>query len=111
MTLRPIARRPAAERDIAGAAAYYAMQGGLALELDFIDALQGTFDLIARHPASGSTRHAHLLSQLPAPLRYHPLKRFDRYLVYYLDLPTHVEVLRVWDASRGLEALMQDTTE
>lgn len=111
MTPHPIARRPAADRDIAEAAAYYAMQDGLPLELDFIDALQGTFDLIARHPASGSTRHAHLLSQLPAPLRYHPLKRFDRYLVYYLDLPTHVEVVRVWDASRGLEALMQDTTE
>lgn len=107
--LRPVARRPAAERDIAEAAAYYALQGGLTLELDFIDALEASFDLIARHPASGSTRHSLLLPQLPTPLRFHRLKRFDRYLVYYLALPTHVEVIRVWDASRGLEALIQDT--
>ena len=40
------------------------------------------------------------------PLRFHRLQRFDRYLVYYFDRPNHVEVLRIWDSARGLDALM-----
>jgi len=31
---------------------------------------------------------------------------FDRYLVYYLDLPSCIQVVRVWDASRGLDDLL-----
>ncbi len=108
MTSRPVFRRPTAQHDADQAAAYYAAQGGLPLELDFIDALETTLDHIARHPASGSLRHAALMPELPVPLRFHPLKRFDRFLVYYLDLPTHVEIIRIWDAARGLEALQQD---
>ena len=39
-------------------------------------------------------------------LRFLPLKRFERHLVYYIDLPDHVEVIRVWHAARGLGALI-----
>lgn len=109
MSLRPILWRPAAEHDAADIAAYYAAEGGLALELGFIDALAAAFEVIARHPASGSTRHAGLFPELPVPLRFHPLRRFERILVYYMDVSTHVEVIRVWDASRGLDALLDDT--
>lgn len=108
MSLRPIVRRPAAERDITAIAEYYAAEGGLALELKFVDALATTFNLIARHPASGSPRHARLFPELPVPLRFHPLRHFERILVYYMDTPTHVEVIRVWDAARGLETLLDD---
>ena len=106
MSLRPVVWRPAAERDAGDIAAYYAVEGGLALELKFIDALAAAFELIARHPASGSTRHALLFPELPAPLRFHPLRHFERVLVYYMDMPAHLEVVRVWDAARGLEALL-----
>ena len=64
---------------------------------------------VARHPASGSTRHAALFPELPVPLRFHPLRHFERVLVYYRDLPAHGEVIRVWDAARGLDALLDDT--
>lgn len=33
---------------------------------------------------------------------------FERYLVYYLDLPDRVDIMRVWCVDRGLVALMQD---
>ena len=84
------------------------MQGGLALELAFVDALQAAYDLIQRHPGIGSVGHAEHASNLPSPLRFLPLKRFEHHLVYYIELPTHIEVVRVWHASRGLEALMED---
>jgi len=31
---------------------------------------------------------------------------FDRYLVYYFDLPSSIQIVRVWDASRGLDDLL-----
>ncbi len=34
------------------------------------------------------------------------LKEFPRILIYYMDRPDAVEVIRVWDAARGLEALL-----
>ncbi|HZX69896.1 MAG TPA: type II toxin-antitoxin system RelE/ParE family toxin [Rhodanobacter sp.] len=101
--------RPAAEKDAVDIAAYYAAEGGPALELKFIDALAATFDLIARQPVSGSTRHAALFPELPAPLRFHPLRHFERILVYYMAMPAHVEVIRLWDAARGLDALLDGT--
>lgn len=39
------------------------------------------------------------------------LERFERYLLHYLDLPSHVEVLRLWNSARGLDALMTDPAE
>jgi toxin ParE1/3/4 len=58
-------------------------------------------------PGSGSTRHADLAAQLPVPLRFMLVPGFERYLVYYLDLPDRV------DHACGalivvLRALMQD---
>ena len=59
-----------------------------------------------RRPAP---RHAHILPELPAPLRFHPVAGFERVLVYYIDSPDAVDILRLWDASRGLEALGEET--
>lgn len=98
--------RPAARDDADDAVAWFAAQGGVALALAFIDALESAIDLIRRHPGAGSQRHAALVPGLPAPLRFAPLNRFDRYLVYYLDLPDHIEVIRIWDAARGLGPLL-----
>lgn len=104
--MKPLRLREQARLDADEAADWYASQGGLALELAFIDELAAAYDLIRRHPAAGSTRHAEHAADLPSPLRFMPLKRFEQHLVYYIDLPEHVEVIRVWHASRGLEALM-----
>jgi len=103
--MKPLRWRPAAVRDAEAAARWYSTQGGMQLALDFIDALEAATTLIADHPASGSTRHAAWFPELPEPLRFVPLERFDRYLVYYLDLPDHVDIIRVWDASRDPQTL------
>lgn len=107
----PIVWRPAALRDAEALSAYYAQQGGVALETGFLDELAAVFELLAAHPDSGSPRHASLFPQLPVPLRFHPLRRFSRILVYYLVAPDRVEVVRVWDAARGLGALLDDAPD
>lgn len=104
--MKPVLWRPQAKRDAAQAAAWYASQGGQSLELAFIDSLQAAVALIGQFPGSGSARHATVMNDVSTPLRFHRLQRFDRYLIYYLEHSTHAEVMRIWDASRGLEALM-----
>lgn len=103
--------RPQALRDAEEAASWYAEQGGLPLELGFIDELQAVLERLSRHPASGSARHASLFPELPGTLRFQVLDRFDLYLVYYLDLPGHIEIVRIWNAARGLAALLQGEQE
>jgi toxin ParE1/3/4 len=104
--LKAVRWRAKARRDASEAAQWYAEQGGLEVELAFIAALQAAESLIAEFPASGSPRHADVVQGLPAPLRFHPIRRFERYLIYYVELPEYAEVIRLWNAARGLEALM-----
>lgn len=106
--MKPVAWLPRARQDAAEAAAWLADEGGIALGERFLDALAGTLDQLARFPACGSTRHAAIVPGLPAPLRFLPVSGFERHLVYHLDLPERVLVLRIWHAARGLEALMPD---
>ncbi len=106
--MKPLRLREQAKSDADEAAAWYAKQGGLALELAFVDALEAAYGLICRHPRIGSTRHAEHAADLPSPLRFLPLKRFEHHLVYYIELPQYVEIIRVWHASRGLELLIDD---
>ena len=75
----------------------------------FLDAISNAFTLLGDHPAIGSTRHADLLPDLPYPLRFHPVQDIPRILIYYMDRPDFVEIIRVWDAARGLQELI-DTT-
>lgn len=106
--MKPVEWRTQARRDAAESAYWYACRGGLSLGDAFLAAVDAALESIAQHPGMGSARHAGHASDLPAPLRFLPLKRFEHHLVYYLDRPEHVEVIRIWHASRGLEALMED---
>lgn len=108
MHVKPVEWRPQARRDTAETALWYARQGGLSLGDAFLAEVDATLTSISRHPAIGSTRHAAHAADLPSPLRFLTLKRFEHHLVYYMDMPTHIEVIRVWHAARGLEALMGD---
>lgn len=99
--------RPQARQDAADSAAWYAAHGGMLVELAFIDALQDAEARLSQFPASGSLRHAQVLPNSAIPLRFTTLPTFTRYLIYYLDLPTHVEVVRVWNAARGLDGMME----
>ncbi|HEU0198359.1 MAG TPA: type II toxin-antitoxin system RelE/ParE family toxin [Nevskiaceae bacterium] len=99
--------RPQARVDAAEGATWYTAQGGLELGEHFLQQVEATLSRLSEFPGIGSTRHAWCVPNLPEPLRFFPVSRFDRYLVYYLDWPDHVEVIRIWNAARGLDALME----
>lgn len=100
-TPKPIVLRESVNADVRSAADYYAAQGGEALELRFVDALQAAFRHIAHHPASGSAWWASLLGR-PA-LRSWPLKPFP-YLVFYVERRDAIEVWRVLHNRRDVLA-------
>ena len=96
-----------ARRDAAASADWHVVQGGLALGERFLAQVHATLTRLGQFPAIGSTRHAGSIAGLAAPLRFFPVAQFEHHLVYYIDLPEHIEVIRIWHASRGLEALME----
>lgn len=103
MILKPVLRRAVADQDIADAVNHYRDEAGEKTALNFVQALEHAIDHIARHPASGSPRHAHDLD-LPG-LRSWPLKRFP-YLVFYLERDDHIDVWRVLRQERDIPAWM-----
>lgn len=104
---KPIVYRPRADGDIDEIFAWLKRQSPKAAR-QFLDAVEAAFALLGEQPGIGSTRHASLMPELPQPLRFHPLKDFPRILLYYIERPDAVEVLRIWDAARGLDALLND---
>ena len=104
MTAKTVVPRTVALRDIDEAVAYYLAEGGEALALGFIEAVEKTFARIGRHPASGSPRYAVELN-LPG-LRYLPLPRHP-HLVFYIDRDAHVDVWRVLHGERDIPAWMR----
>lgn len=96
---RPVVPRRAAVDDIHAAIEHYRDQAGPDLAVAFVDAVEQTFDLLARHPAVGSPRYAHELD-LPG-LRCHPIAGFP-FLAFYLEGTESVDVLRVLHAQRDI---------
>lgn len=101
--MKPLHWHPLARRDADEAAAWFAQQGGLPLELAFADALQATAGLISTHGGIGSPRYATVLNL--AGLRFWPLKGFP-HLVFYIERETQVDIWRVLHAQRDIPAWM-----
>lgn len=105
MTVKSIVLRQSARREVENAVDYYAREAGAQTAISFVDALQSTFGLIAKHPASGSLRYAYELG-LPH-LRSMMLKAFP-YIVFYLEQADHVDIWRMLHAKRDIPAWLQD---
>jgi toxin ParE1/3/4 len=101
--MKPLHWHPLARRDADEAAAWYAEQGGLALELAFTDSLEAATGQIARHPGIGSTRYATFLKT--HALRFWPVKKFS-YLIFYVERETQVDIWRVLRAERDIPEWM-----
>lgn len=106
--MKRIEWRVQARRDAADTAFWYAEQNGMALGVRFLTQVEATLEHLRQFPGTGSTRHDGIVPDLPEPLRFFPVTGFERYLVYYLDRPDRVDVIRIWHASRGLEALLEN---
>ncbi len=115
MKSKPIIPRESARRDVEEAIDYYLNETGDQIALGFIEALEHANFHLASQPASGSPRYAHELN-LPG-LRAWPLQRYP-YLIFYVELPNHIDLWRVLHGQRDIPAwlheeadLSQDTSD
>jgi toxin ParE1/3/4 len=84
--------RVAANFDADVAFEHYLVNAGPDIAEGFMDALATAYAHISRHPATGSPRYGRKLN-LPG-LRSWPLSRYP-YLVFYLDMPQEIDIVRV----------------
>ncbi len=97
--------RELANRDVEEAIDHYLVEATAKVALGFVDELEKAYARIARHPASGSPRHAHQLGL--ADLRFWPLGRYP-YLIFYVECDEHIDVWRVLHEQRDIPAWMNE---
>lgn len=108
MKTRTVVPRLLAQADIEVAIDHYRDAGGERLALDFVDAVQRTFEQIGRNPSAGSPRYATELA-LPG-LRSRRLRRFP-VLVFYVEAGDHVDVWRVLHGERDIPSWLHTPAE
>jgi toxin ParE1/3/4 len=101
--MKPVRVRPRADTEIDALADYIA-NDSLGAAMRFLDAMQKTFDQVADQPGIGSPRYAHL--PMLEGLRVWPVSEFENHLIFYIERPSYVDVLRVLHASRDIPAAL-----
>jgi len=106
--MKPVRVRPRADTEIDTLADYIANDSPDAA-LRFLDAVQKSFDLIGEQPGIGSRRYAHL--PMLEGLRMWVVSDFEKHLVFYIERPSYIDVLRVLHGSRDIPAALMESFE
>lgn len=106
--MKPVRVRPRADTEIDALADYIA-QDNPAAAFRFLDAVRKTFDLIGEQPGIGSRRYAHL--PMMEGLRVWPVADFEKHLVFYIERPGHIDVLRVLHGARDIPAALGESPD
>lgn len=109
--MKPVRVRPCANTEIDALADYIASDSPDAA-MRFLDAMQKSFDLIGEQPGIGARRYAHL--PMLESLRMLAVSDFEKHLVFYIERPSYIDVLRVLHGSRDIPVALveglEDTT-
>ena len=102
---RVIRRRPA-RQDLVDIFRHHARKAGLRVADDFLAEAEAAFKRIAAMSHLG-TRYEH---QHPAlgDLRFLPLFRFRKYLVFYRTVPESIEIVRLLHGARNFHSLLAE---
>jgi toxin ParE1/3/4 len=101
--MKPVRVRPLADTEIDAITDYIACDNPKAA-LRFLDALHKSFDQLSAHPGIGSRRNAHL--PMLGGLRMWPISNFEKYLIFYIERPHYIDVLRILHSSRDLPDIL-----
>ena len=102
--MKPVRVRPHAGREIDALADFIA-QDDLNAALRFLDLLQGLFEMLGEQPGIGSLRFVHL--PMLEELRSVPYLGSENHLVFYIDRPAYIDIIRVLHSARDLPAALQ----
>ncbi len=103
---RAIRRGRAARQDLLEIFRYLARESGLRVAERFFAQSEATFARLASMPGLG-TRYAHDHPAL-AELRFFPVSRFRRYLVFYRTVADGIQIVRVLHGSRDLAGILAE---
>ncbi len=96
--------RARARRDILSNAEYLEEHGGLETALRFLDAIQNTFEALARMPKMGAS--CAFRSPALRHIRRWPVKGFENWLIFYLARRNGVEIVHLIHGARDIESLL-----
>ena len=103
---RRITRRPRAEADLTDQFVYYLTTGGAELAERFLTAVEAAAERLLETPGIGvkrSFRHPSLQG-----LRMHPVRGFERHLVFYRERDDGIEIVRVLHGARDISSVMDE---
>ena len=99
-----VSRRAQARRDIVENADHLD-QINQALSERFLEAVERTISTLESRPGLGAPYP--LLNPSLQNLRHHPVKRFPKYIVFYLPTASGIEVVRVLYGARDLDTILE----
>ena len=102
MNTRRIVRRPAADDDVLEAALHIAHNNRDAA-MRFMDAVRQTEERLLATPGMGG--QAKFEHPALAGMRFHLVRGFRKYLIFYVPLDDGIEIVRVLHGSRDLDEL------
>lgn len=103
--IRRVTIRPGADRGLDDHYDYIA-QDSLDAAQRLLEVAHATFDELLATPGMG--RPKELRNPRLAGLRQWRIRGFPRYLIYYLETVTGIEVVRVLHGARDIESLLED---
>jgi toxin ParE1/3/4 len=101
-----IHRHHKARQDLVDIFRYYAREAGLRVARRFFAQVEATFTRLAGMPGIGT--HYDLDHPALAELRFFPVARFRKYLVFYRPVPGGIEVLRVLHGARDIDSILAE---
>jgi len=104
---RTAVKLPLALQDLDDAAAYIQLHSSPARAIRFLQAADSTIGMLAKMPGLGTSYNR--LDPAYAGLRFFPITRHRKYLVFYKPLADGIVVLRVLHGRRSIpEALAEE---
>jgi toxin ParE1/3/4 len=101
-----VVRHPAALRDLDETADYLRQQSGPERAVRFLREADSTFARLAGMPGIGTLYEPD--DALYADLRFFPVSRFKKYLVFYRPIVGGIEVLRILHGARDIQGILAD---
>ena len=97
-------RHLSAERDIIECADYIARDSYEAA-IRFMDCVESAFLLLLERPKIGALREG--LVPGVEGIRMWPVGGFEKYLIFYQQIPNRIEILRVLHSARDIESIFE----
>jgi toxin ParE1/3/4 len=103
---KTIHRRQKARQDLVDTFRYLAREVGFRVAQRFLAQVEATFTRLAGMPGTGTSyQHDH---PALAGLRFSPVSRFRKYLVFYRSVADGIEIIRVLHGARDIATILAE---